>query len=205
MVKRGFAKIVWLGTALTACALTEVTIPQGESVVVVHSVLSVGQTTQFVILERSLTGGLNNLVYAGLVPPAPAGDGTPIEGATVTLTHTNPRGCATPTVQLVERPIVDLGFGPLPSGTYITSSLCSLEPGDRIDLRVETVQGDVVTGSTIVPGARSVVVQAGEGTGTTTLRRRTDSLHIDVDPISAQNCVRKIYARTGRTIETPAG
>ncbi len=199
MVRRGFAKIVFLGTALTACELTKVTVPSGESVVVVHSVLSVGQTTQFVILERSLTGGVNNLVSAGLVPPAPAGAGTPIEGATVTLTHTDPRGCATPTVQLVERPIVDLGFGPLPSGTYVTTDLCTLEPGDRIDLRVQTVQGDVVTGSTIVPGARSVAVRVGEGITNTTLRRRTDSLRIDVDPIAARALALEVGRDPSRT------
>ncbi len=202
MVKRGFAKIVFLGTALTACELTEVTVPSGESVVVVHSVLSVGQTTQFVILERSLTGGVNNLVSAGLVPPAPAGAGTPIEGATVTLTHTDPRGCATPTVQLAERPSVDLGFGPLPSGTYVTNDLCPLEPGDRIELRVQTVDGDVVTGATIVPGARSIVVRVGEGIANTTLRRRTDSLYIDVDPISARALALEVGRDRTRTPPT---
>ncbi len=186
MVTRGFAKIVVLGTALTACELTDVTVPSGESVVVVHSVLSVGQTTQFVILERSLTGDPSGLVHTGLVPPAPAGAGTPIEGATVTLTHIDPRGCATPTVLLAEQPRVDVGFGPLPSGTYATSELCPLEPGDRIDLRVQTVEGDVVTGATIVPGARSIVVRADEVAANITLQRRTDSLHIDVDPISAR-------------------
>ena len=66
-------KIVLLGALVSACELTEVTVPPGESVVVVHAVLSVGQPTQFVILERSLTGVETNLVHAGLVPPAPAG------------------------------------------------------------------------------------------------------------------------------------
>ena len=202
MVKRDVAKIVLLGTALTACELTEVTVSSGESVVVVHSVLSVGQTTQFVILERSLTGGPSSLVHTGLVPPAPAGAGTPIEGATVTLTHTDPRGCATPTVQLVERPTVDLGSGPRPSGTYVTSDLCPLEPGDRIDLRVQTVEGDVVTGATIVPGARSIVVRVGEGMANTTLRRRTDSLHIDVDPISARALALEVGRDRSRTPNT---
>ena len=199
MVRPGITKVVLLGTLISACELTEVTVPPGESVVVVHSVLSVGQPTQFVILERSLTGVESNLVFAGLVPPAPAGEGTPIEGATVSLTHTDPRGCATPTVPLVEQPAVDVGFGPLPSGTYVTTDLCPLEPGDRIELLVQTVRGDVVTGSTIVPGARSVTVRMGGGAPTTTLRRRTDSLHIDVDPIAARALALEVGRDRSRT------
>jgi hypothetical protein len=71
---------------LLACTLDEITIPQAQPVVVVHGVIDVGEPMQFVILEQSLTGRSSLHYSSGPVPPAPAGEGIPIEGAYVTLT-----------------------------------------------------------------------------------------------------------------------
>ncbi len=174
---------------LAACLeLDEITVPQTRPVVVVHSVIAVGEPMQFVILEESLTGRSSPQYSLGPVPPAPAGEGRPIGGALVTLTHHGAGSCDQPTVVLQERPPVEIGgIGVVRSGTYVTDELCSLAPGDRVDLRVETPAGDVVTGTTVIPGARSIDIRTRNGSGTDfAFDRTTDSIWVDVDPISAR-------------------
>ncbi len=187
--------------ALLACELDEITIPQAEPVVVVHGVINVGQPTQFVILEQSLTGRSSEHYSAGLVPPAPAGEGTPIEGAYVTLTYHGPGSCDQPTVVLQERPPVELaGVGLVPSGTYVTDELCPLSAGDRVGLRVETPAGAVVTGTTVIPGARSLDIHTRAGSGANLeFDRTTDSVWIDVDPISARALAFELFRDPTRT------
>ena len=173
---------------LSACELEEITIPAASPVVVVHSVINVGEPMQFVILEQSLTGSSSLHYSAGLVPPAPAGEGTPIEGAYVTLTYRGSGDCAWPMVRLYERPPVDLGeIGVVPSGVYATGDLCALFPGDSVELRVEALNGEVVQGLTVIPGARSIDIRTRVDRGENlTVRHGTDSVWIDVDPILAR-------------------
>jgi hypothetical protein len=185
---RGFSGTLVLCFAITACELEEVTIPAATPVVVVHSVIKVGAPTQFVILEESLTGRSSLHYSPGLVPPAPAGEGTPIEDAVVTLTYSGPGDCHQPTVQLYERPPVNLGdIGYVPSGVYSTSEFCDLTPGDSVALRVEALDGEIVRGLTVIPGARSMDiftrVERGESL---TLEYGADSVWIEVDPIHAR-------------------
>jgi hypothetical protein len=174
---------------LGACEVDEVTLPTAEPEVVVHGVISVGRQTQFVILEQSLTGSSSRHFSAGLVPPAPAGEGIAISGAYVTLTYRGSGSCAEPTVVLEERPPVELGdMGIVASGTYASDELCSLATGDTVDLRVETPDGAVVTGTTVIPGARSIDIRTlgGSGAQDITFDRTSDSIWIDVDPVAAR-------------------
>ena len=55
-----------LPLALAGCKLTEVTVPEGEAVVVVQAVLSARTTEQFVIVELigSVSASLNRLLVA---------------------------------------------------------------------------------------------------------------------------------------------
>jgi hypothetical protein len=207
MVRRyAVVNLLALSVVLQGCELTEVTIAQGEPVVVVHSVLEVGAATQFVILEKSLYGGgPTNRFFSGLVPPWPAGN-DPVADATVTLTHRNPGACATPTVVLDERPAVHFTDGTTaPSGTYTTTRLCRLRPGDQVDLRVETPAGEVVTGTTIIPGARAIDVRTRREVGNVELHRATDSIWVDVDPISARALVLELARDVNRTPYLPGG
>jgi hypothetical protein len=173
---------------VSACELEEVTIPAATPVVVVHSVINVGEPTQFVILEESLTGRSSLHYSPGLVPPAPAGEGTPIEDAYVALTYSGSGNCPRPMVQLYERPPVNLGdLGWVPSGVYSTSEFCDLSPGDSVALRVEALNGEIVRGLTVIPGARSIDIFTREERGESlTLRYGADSVWIDVDPILAR-------------------
>jgi hypothetical protein len=173
---------------LLACELDEITIPQVQPVVVVHSVINVGAPTQFVILEQSLTGRSSQHYSSGPVPPSPAGEGIPIAGAYVTLTYHGTGSCEQPTVILQERPPVELGgVGIVASGTYMTSELCSLSPGERVELRVEALNGEVVRGMTVIPGVRSIDVHTRSERGVyLTVDHGADSVWIDVDPIVAR-------------------
>jgi len=188
VISRHALSALALCLVLSACELDEITISQAQPVVVVHGVINVGQPMQFVILEQSLTGRSSQHYWSGLVPPAPAGEGIPIEGADVTLTYHGTRPCVQPTVRLHERPPVELGdLGIVASGTYATSELCSLSPGDSVELRVEALNGEVVRGMTVIPGARSINIHTRSGSGANlVLDRTTDSVWIDVDPVSAR-------------------
>jgi hypothetical protein len=213
MVTRSRGVVTVLGVCALAlgCELAEITVPQGEPVVVVHAVLNVGEPTQFVILEYSLTGSNRGFRYSsGLTPPGPAGEGYPIEGATVILTHRNPGSCPTPTVFLTEQPPVPYGDGSeqgalAPSGTYVTGDLCPLAPGDRVDLRVETQAGEVVAGSTVIPGAQSIDVRTGLTAEGLELHRSIDSIWVDVDPISARALILELGRDLDRTPDVYPG
>lgn len=167
--------------ALAACELTEVTVPTGEPRVVVQAVLSAREAGQFVIVERSLTGESAAGSPADAVP-----DGEPrlpITGATVVLTHEGPSPCDRPVDTLVPR-----ASG---SGVYQTSGLCALEPGDRVGLRVVTPRNGVVTGSTVIPGARAVSVRLATDSARAELQvleldRQRDTIRIAVDGLFAR-------------------
>ena len=193
---------------LAACLeLDEITVPQAQTTVVVHSVINVGEPMQFVILEESLTGRWSQHYQVGPVPPAPAGEGKPIGGALVTLTHHGAGLCDQPTVVLQERPPVEIGgIGVVRSGTYVTDELCALSPGDTVDLRVETVAGDVVTGTTVIPGARSIDIRTRNGgDAELVFDRTTDSVWVDVDPISARALAFELSRDPVRTPDTYGG
>jgi hypothetical protein len=165
---------------LPACELTEVSIPEGEPRVIVQAVLSARRNDQFVVVERSLTGGALGDAPNGIPPDEPR---LPIAGAVVTLTHQGPSSCT---------PASDTLHPRSPgSGIYETSGFCLLTPGDRVALRVVTPEGEIVTGSTTVPGARTVSVRLATDSATgegdiLQLDRERDTIRISVDPILAR-------------------
>ncbi len=169
-----------LPVLLSACELTEVTIPEGEPRVIVQSVYSARRADQFVVVERSLTGSVPTAdVDDGIPPGEPR---IPIGGAVVTLTNeSRVEGCGTDT--LFPRAAQ--------SGIYAADFSCGALPGERVRLQVVTPEGDVVTGTTTVPGARSVSVRLATDSATTEgqvleLDRERDTIRIAVDPIFAR-------------------
>jgi hypothetical protein len=169
-----------LALLLCACELTEVTVPEGEPRVIVQSVYSARRMYQFVVVERSLTGTVPTSEAEEGVPPGEPR--IPITGALVTLTNeTRPAGCGTDT--LPPRAVS--------SGVYATGFFCGALPGERLRLRVTTPGGDTVTGTTRVPGARSVSVRLATDSATAEfdvldLDRERDTIRIAVDPILAR-------------------
>ena len=164
---------VFLSTA-AGCKLRDVAnAPAGDPIVVVQGVLNASQQQQSVLVQRSQSG-----------EPT-----TGISGAVVQLTDLDPRSCPAPIVQLAEltSPVPDAP----PTGVYQTANFCPLEPGDRVTLRVVTPDADVVTGSTRIPGIRSIVVHAG-GTAAQyppaalEMDRTRDSLSVTVDLMLAR-------------------
>lgn len=160
-----------------ACELTEVTVAEGDPMVIVQSVVSITEFDHRVIVERSLTGNPE-------VPSAslPGGRGYPIEGAEVTVTNEGPSGCASTVSAFVQLP---------DDATYEGVMACRPSPGDHLLLRVVTPDGDLVTGGTTVPGARSVSVRLATDSATAVgqileLDRERDTIRIGVEPIVAR-------------------
>ena len=166
---------------LSSCELTEVTVAAGDPRVIVQAVLSAGADEQFVIVERSLSGEVPANITADAVPPGEPR--LPISGATVALVHEGPSACAAPTDTLTQR---DAG-----SGVYVTSTFCALAPQDRVRLTVVTPEGEVITGTTTVPGARSVSVLLATDSASAVgqvleLDRERDTIRVGIDAILAR-------------------
>ena len=168
---------------LAGCKLTEVTVAPGTQMVVVQSVLNRGAAGQYVVLEYSL---------AGDSVPGPTGDSVPpdspkfpISGATVTIAHQS-GPCAGRVDTLAEQPPVTPGASA--SGIY-SGPVCPSAPGDTLALRVTAPSGEVVTGTTTMPGASARDVRlAGDPSaqpGDTLLLDRTrDTIKIGLTAIT---------------------
>jgi hypothetical protein len=187
-----------------ACKLTEVTVAPGARSVVVQSVLSRHSSDQFVIVEYSLVGD---------TLPGPTGDSIPpdspkfpIHGATVVIHHLS-GPCAGRVDVLAEQPVVTPGA--VASGIY-SGPLCPSAPGDRLALRVTTPDGEVVTGTTTMPGASARDVRIGSAPGaaagdTLLLDRQRDTLKIGITPIVARGMQIEVrprmdYEHRGRNV-----
>lgn len=156
MVRRALFLLV-----LAGCKLTEtLEVPAGDPVVQIQAVIDPTRTVQRVVVQRS----------------QPGTETTGIIGATVTLTDLDPRGCAMPTVRLE-----DAG-----TGLYSVTGWCPLAAGDRVALHVTTREGAVVTGTTRIPGIRSVTVRAGTTSASASsarlaMDRTRDSIYVAAD------------------------
>ncbi len=183
---RSLACIAATGS-LFACDLGEVEVPTGEPMVVVQAVMRPDLDQQFIVLERSFTGSIEYNAAVDAIIPSEGAPRSPIEGALVTVANLDytddPCGSAVefgsepPTPGLFEQP-----------GVYWGPPTCpSMRAGDRLELRVETPNGDTVGGLTIVPAMDGAVLSmAGDslafGTDTVTeFNRDTDTLSVRIE------------------------
>lgn len=184
-----------------ACAFDTIALPPGKPAVVVHGVLVPGVVDQVILLERSLGGApLPPRTASDSLDPIVADGGTPIRDARVVVTDAE-RGDS---VVLVEdRRWRAGGKG---SGVYRFRSWMPLvaandpvpafllTPGRRYTLRVRTPEGEVVTGSTVIP-------QGTGGVASTVPRqfdRDRDSMYVGWSAVPRA-------ARYEVRIESPAG
>ncbi len=175
------AAVLPLGATVAACELTEVTVAPGKRVVVVQSVISRTDPIQFVVVEYSQTGESPAAPGAGSLASGPR---SPISGAAVTIAHRGPGPCAGHLDTLLERASRDPARGG--AGIY-AGPICPPEPGDLLALRVETPAGDLVTGTTLVPGAAKRETLAGtwsSGAAYWVFNRRHDTLKVHLAPRS---------------------
>jgi len=192
-----FRRLFWLPTfgfaaLFAACDLSVVEIPEGEPVVVVHGVMRPDLEYQFVVVEQSFTGTIDSEYGHGATIPTEGPPPLPIENAIVTVTNLDmpDDSCGNP-VRLVRDPGVN-EVTPFP-GVYWAPSMCpTMRPGDRLELYVETADGEVVTGTTTLPGMNSASIEIlGEtyplGLDTVLeFNRDRDVLRVHVDPISGR-------------------
>jgi len=174
-----------------------VEIPLGDPVVVVHGVIrpdlpppSYG--SQFIVLELSFTGTIEHPYEVGGAIPTGGAPTIPIDGATVTLTNLNysTDNCGDTTVLSQVPP--DLRLLNL-AGVYWTPPQCpAMRAGDRLELNVQTAEGERITGVTRLPGmADAHFSVAGESLpfetdSSITVNRDRDTIHITVDPIAGR-------------------
>ncbi len=130
--------------AVTACTFDQQVIAVPPSGVVVHGVLDPGDTLVDVLVERSLSGAVTvpKVRYDPLDPINTAG-GVPAKGAQVSIT--GPDG----TAQGLEVTYAGKSstYG---AGRYVFRRMI-VRPGGKYALNIRTVDGIVVTGSTLVP------------------------------------------------------
>jgi hypothetical protein len=170
---RGVLALAALLALNSGCKLSEVVAaPPGTPTVIVHMVLNTEAPVQMLLLERS-----DEATSRRFLP-----------GALVRLTHLNPdASCARPTVTLTERTDSVIYSDDVElRRVYQTGELCALRAGDKVALRVETPQGDVVTGTTQIPGANRLLVKAGPVSALApqvlSLDRTRDTIRVELDP-----------------------
>ena len=180
-----------------ACTLTEVEIPLGETVVVVHAVVrpdhpSASYGRQFVVVEKSLTGTIDYPYELAGTVPVGGSPPIPIEGTTVYVTNLDFSTDECPDTTAFSSVSGDYRLAELP-GVYWSPPYCpSMRAGDRLELVVETPEGDTVRGVTRLPGMEhSSFTIAGDslpfGTDTVvTVNRDRDTIRVDVDPIAGR-------------------
>jgi hypothetical protein len=172
---------------VVACELEEIPVDEGDPITVVHAVMRPDLPQQWVLVELSLTGALEESQETGFVPGSV---GRPVSNAVVTVANTSFRDdpCGT-SVTFDTQPQSPFAAT---NGVYWSPVGCpSMRPGDTLELRVEAPSGDVVTGSTVVPGINSVTLSAG---GREELmpedgflfNRDTDTLIAVVDPVGGR-------------------
>ena len=136
-----------------ACTFDEKAVAVQPPQIVVHAVLDPGTQEQEVLVERTLSGAVN--VFDDMRfdsdDPINTGGGVPVAGAEVTITGPDGpvRGYESlvpgrPSSYASGRYIVVMGPGPV-------SGAPPLRRGVRYQLRVQTPDGVVVTGTSIVP------------------------------------------------------
>lgn len=185
--------IAWLAAlSLAGCVLDDVTVPAGEPIVVVSAVMRPDLPYQYVIVEQTLSGTVERPDSSGF-PVPPHSPRVPVVNAAVTVENLDLPGdpCGSPV------PFRDTPYAPHTSaapGLYWAAVGCpTMRPGDRLQLRVETADGEIVTGITRLPGMRSASVGRGadsvllgSGDSVMTFNRDSDTLRFGVDAIQGR-------------------
>lgn len=200
-----------------ACDLREVTVPVGEVMIAVHGVMRPDAPPgllgrQYVVVEQTLSGedkpGIrvlndNDTIISGDPVTVPFGGlpAFPVSDAVVTVSNldlpNDPCGSVVTFVSDIGQPDPPTEAGPTISpgpGVYWSPPGCpTMRPGDRLALRVETPDGQVVTGMTVLPGMRGASYEVGGVSGafgaasdTTSFNRDRDTLRVSVDAIAGR-------------------
>ncbi|MFQ5704977.1 MAG: hypothetical protein ACE5HT_13260 [Gemmatimonadales bacterium] len=177
---------------VVACDLREVIVPQGEPTVVVQAVMRPDLEQQFVVVERSFTGDVDPTDFEIGDIPSEGFPRTPIESALVQVSNLDlpDDACGNP-VDFPNKPQA-FGLFTLPGVYWAPPSCPTMRPGDRMMLHVETPDGEVVTGTTQVPGMDGASLVVGSdsvsfGRGDTTLfNRDRDTLRVTVEAVSGR-------------------
>jgi hypothetical protein len=183
--------LIAFAAVAAACDLTPAEIPLGDPVVVVHGVMRADRGHQFIVVERSFTGEIEDVFLGGTIPTkgAPA---DPIRGATVMVRNIDlpDDPCGSP-VQFLEE--INGPGTPERYGVYWAPEGCpTLRPGDSLELLVETPAGDSIGGAALVTGLDSAILNVlGEdvpfGADTViTFNRDRDILRLSVEPIAGR-------------------
>ena len=211
MVRRRAGHLILACSLLAACDLKEVMVPVGEVMIAVHGVMRPDAPPrlmgrQYVIVEQTLTGedktGIRVLddsdtIISGDPVTVPFGGLPvfPVSDVVVTVANidlpSDPCGSVVTFVSDIGRLDPPLEPGPMISpgpGVYWSPPGCpTMRPGDRLALRVETPDGQVVTGVTRIPGMNGASFSVGSASGVfgtadvTTFNRDRDTLRVQVD------------------------
>ena len=199
-----------LATAVAGCDLKDVIVPEGDPVVIVHAVIRPDLPTefegrQFVVVERSLTGLVNPDTASkssdgrfhradSLTIPYGGYPSVPVEGAAVYVSNLDLQDdpCGSQ-VQFLEDPAGPTKQSAKGPGIYWSPQGCpTMRVGDRLALTVETTEGEVVTGQTLVPGMDGAYMLVSNdsisfGTDqTTSFNRDRDTLEIGIEPVAGR-------------------
>ena len=159
---------------VSACELNDVKITSPKAAVVVHAVLNPDADEQVLLVESSLTGlvSINDKLKYNALDPIRTAGGSPITGADVRLYG----GADTIGARATETTLSGRG-----TGRYsVARTLLSIEPGRAYRLRVRTIDGVTVTGTTTVPTANSGWSRGvGSSSTAASLSRATDTLTLN--------------------------
>jgi hypothetical protein len=167
---RRIAPLAMIGAALvSACQFDTVSVPAGRDRPVVHAVLNPWSPEEVILLERTLTGRvtIDDDRPESRNDPIVTGGGIPIRGARVVvynevgdsviavedaLAHPEARGQG---VYRFRNPASPREQTPQPLPTM------RILPGGSYRLRITTPEGDVITGSTIIPQVSTIPPSSG--------------------------------------------
>jgi hypothetical protein len=168
---------------LGGCELSEVTIAAGDPVVIVEAIMRPDLQQQWVVVEQSLTGEQSASEEAFPIPTLPPD--VPVLNALVTVANRNLPSdpCGTP--------VVFTGRTRVPGVYWAPRGCPQMRPGDTLDLRVETTEGIIVTGETVVAGVNAMYLGIGGDSvllpaGELAFNRDRDTLRASVDPVSGR-------------------
>jgi hypothetical protein len=192
LIKRWGSACIAVPCVLSGCDLSEVEIPEGEPMVIVQAVLRPDLDHQYVVLEESFVGTVTYEVEVDASIPTEGAPKTPLEGALVTVANLDlpSDSCGSPVMFLPDPPTSSL---PMLAGVYWGPTSCpTMTAGDILELRVETPDGDVVTGTTRLPGMTGAAYSVGGdslpfGTDNVTMfNRDRDTLRVWVEAMEGR-------------------